>query len=145
MRKDEGRRIWAALAGALLALVVAVVLITTASNRAERLEEIGDRVPGSVIDFDRGFRAERNWVTFQYTYGGQVRDQRMPVSGRYAEGSAVEVVVDPSDASRAIIAGERPQSSPAYWASIAGVVLGLGGLVWFVSQSIQRRRSRRAL
>lgn len=120
---------WAALAGSLGALTFAVVLITTAADRAERLEETGTRVPGVVADFDAGPRGERNWVTFTYSYEGEDLEQRIPVTGRYPEGTAVEVVVDPSDSSRAIIVGAKPQSTPAYWATIVGIVVGLGGLV----------------
>lgn len=141
VRNRDRLQVWAVAAGSLAALALAVVLINVAEDRADRLERTGARLQAVVVDFDPQFRRERNWVTFAYSYDGEDLEERIPVTGEYREGAHVDVVVDRSDVSRAIILGERPQSTPAYWATLLSIVAGLGGLVVLAAHVLSGRRT----
>lgn len=134
----------AAALGGVVALTVAVVLITVADDRQERLERGGVAVPGVVVRANDPLRGPDS-VTYRYRFGGRTHTGHIGGSHYYEESAAVTVYVDPADPSRSTLLGEQPQSGPAYWTTIAGVTGGLIATVAGPASSMQWRRRRRVL
>jgi hypothetical protein len=118
------RRGVASLVLGLVLFVGTGLLIGVADDRQERLEAKGERVQAVVTDADNPPRGP-NKVTFRYEFGGQAHEVRIVGSNAYSEGEMVTAYVDPERPWSATLRGEQPQSRPAYYLSLALVVLSL--------------------
>jgi hypothetical protein len=123
MRGDLRRGITLLVCGAVLFLA-AGLLLGPASDRQDRLEAEGTQVEGTVVDVSGGGRAPDS-VTFRYTYDGVEHEVQIGGSNAYDIGERVTVYVDPDDPRSATLAGEQPQSGPAYVLTMVLVVASL--------------------
>lgn len=121
------RRAGLGLLGGLLALTLAIVLITIASDRQDALVREGVRVSGTVVGARHPIRGP-NSVDYRYVFGGRAYGGHIGASEFYEVGDEVDVYVDPSQPSRSTLPEEQPQSGWAYWVTIFGIVLGFSGV-----------------
>lgn len=121
------RRAAAGFLGGLLALTLAIVFITIASDRQDALVRDGVRVSGTVVGANHPIRGPKS-VDYRYVFGGREYGGHIGASEFYEIGDGVDVYVDPRQPSRSTLPDEQPQSGWAYWVSIVGVVLGFSGV-----------------
>jgi hypothetical protein len=121
-----GRRGWHWLIAGAVTLLALVVFLGIRSSDATELRRIGRHTSGLVESY--GLLSEGGEIRVRYVANGEVRDGRIDVKERYEPGEQVDVIYDPSNASRIRTPQDANESPLATRVIIYGFVFGLGML-----------------
>jgi hypothetical protein len=131
----------------LTCFAAGVLVLVAADNAAQRLLDTGTRVPGQVVNVQRG---KNNAIQVRYQPVGSkdVRVVRIAwdSSRDYVSGDQVTVVYDPADQARIRTTGERNLDDRSSWAPAAVLfVVAVVGMPFAVMGATGWRRRHRAV
>lgn len=146
LAKYRNRGLLVLLTGVAL-LVGFVVAASVVENRAEQLEEVGQRVDGTVVEVNPALRSAGN-IHIEFVYRNQRRRSVVHLndsSPRYELGQPVTVLVDPMDEQRVTVPGETNQSQVTVVPMVFALVGGMAATIVGGSMVVRARRQRRVL